>query len=215
MREILRYTNFSMNRYTIGIISFVILTTAWYFIFSADREIVNYPPKEGPIVAFGDSLVSGVGAEEGEDFISLLSVKLGKLIINMGVPGNTTADGIVRVGEVLEQKPSVVILLLGGNDYLRRIPKEQTFQNLRQIIRTLQNDGILVVLLGVRGGVLADGFASDFETVAEEMGTVYVENVLDGIFGKPELMADGIHPNEKGHALIAEKVYGEMREVVE
>lgn len=203
-----------MNRWIVAVCAALLLSVSLYFLFSQEPTITNYPPKEGPIVAFGDSLVTGVGAPTGTDFVTLLSRKINEPIIQAGVPGNTTADGLVRVDEMLLQNPRMVILLLGGNDYLRRISKEETFSNLKQLIIRMQESGAVVVLLGVRGGILADGYDSSFEVLGEEMGVIYVEDVLDGIFGNTALMADGVHPNEKGYTLIAEKVYEEIAPVL-
>lgn len=203
-----------MNRWMVAVFGVLLLSVSLYFLFSQEPTITNYPPKEGPIVAFGDSLVAGVGAPTGADFVTLLSRRIKEPIIQAGVPGNTTADGLARVDEVLLQNPRMVILLLGGNDYLRRISKEETFSNLKRLIIRIQEGGAVVVLLGVRGGILADGYETSFENLADEMHVVYVEDVLDGVFGNTTLMADGVHPNEKGYALIAEKVYEEVAPVL-
>lgn len=197
----------------VGTVSFLLILGLYFFI-GAREEIVNYPPKSGPVIAFGDSLVQGVGANVNENFVSLLSEKMGEPILNRGVSGNTTRDGLTRIDSVLTEEPRIVLLLLGGNDYIRRIPKEETFNNLRELILKIQESGAVVVLLGVRGGLLVDGFDTEFENLAEETGSVYVEDVLDGIFGKQALMADGIHPNSAGYALIAEKVYREIESVL-
>jgi len=185
-----------------------------YLIFFSGTSIVNYPTKSGSIIAFGDSLVAGVGAKYNEDFVSLLSLKIGEPILNFGIAGNTTQDGLLRVDAMLEEKPRIVILLLGGNDFIRKIPKQETFSNLKQLIVKIQKSGAVVVLLGVRGGVLVDGYNSDFKTLSKETGSVYVEDVLDGIFGKTALMNDSVHPNNEGYKIIAEKVYQEMKSVL-
>lgn len=177
------------------------------FWFGAASEITNYPPREGSIVAFGDSLIFGVGATEGHDFVSLLSERVGEPIENLGSPGDTTAMGLARLDKVIEKHPRIALLLLGGNDYLRQIKREQTFKNLEIIISRLQNDGALVVLSGVRGGLLIDHFDTDFETLAKRMHTAYVPDVLDGLFGNAQFMSDGIHPNDEGYRMIAEKIY--------
>jgi acyl-CoA thioesterase-1 len=184
-----------------------------YFLFQDKTEIVNYPPKEGTIVAFGDSLIRGVGSPETEGFVLTLSSKIGEPIINMGIPGNTTADGLARVDTILENNPRMVLVLLGGNDRLRQIPTEQTLANIRLIISKIQGGGAIVVVLGVRGNLLSGRFDDELENIADEMGAVFVPNVLDGIFGNEQLMFDTIHPNREGYALIAEKVYGILEEV--
>lgn len=178
-----------------------------YFLLRDDTRIINYPPKEGPIVAFGDSLVRGVGSPETEGFVLTLSSKIGEPIINKGVPGNTTTDGLARIDTVLESNPRIVLVLLGGNDRLRQIPTEQTIKNLRLIISKIQESGAVVVLLGVRGNLLTGRFDEEIEKLAHEMGAKFVPNVLDGIFGNQQLMFDSAHPNRDGYTLIAEKVY--------
>jgi acyl-CoA thioesterase-1 len=197
-----------------GLFIFVCVVFVVYYFFMHSENIVNYPPKSGPIVAFGDSLVVGVGSPETEGFIAPLADLVGEPIQNRGVRGDTTADGLARIETVLELKPRIVLLLLGGNDYLRKVPKAETSENLRTLIKTLQAEGILVVLLGVRGGVLTDGYETMYEEMAQTTGSVYVENVLDGIFGNASLMSDSIHPNREGYARIAKKVYVELEPVL-
>jgi lysophospholipase L1-like esterase len=193
----------------------VLVLIAFYFFIGRDsaRDIVNYPPKNHTIVAFGDSLVYGTGARDGNGFVSLLSQKLSLPIENLGVPGDTTESGILRIEDVIDRDPGTVLLLLGGNDYLKRIPEETTKQNLGTIIRTFQNNGSVVILLGVRGGILRDSRGAMFEELSEEYGTGYVSNVLDGLVGNTEYMDDAIHPNDAGHALIAERIYEEMAQL--
>lgn len=191
-----------------------VLVTTFLFWFSGVSPIVNYPPREGGIVAFGDSLVSGVGGTEGHDFVSLLGGMIGEQIENLGIPGDTTAMGLARLDTVIAKHPRIVILLLGGNDYLRQIGREQTFTNLETIISRLQDDGTIVVLLGVRGGLIVDHFDADFETLAAHTGAAYVPDVLDGLFGNAQLMSDGIHPNDEGYRLIAEKIYPVLADIL-
>ncbi len=176
------------------------------FFFTAHTPIRNLDSSGTTIVAFGDSLIYGVGATQGHDVISLLSQKIGQPIINKGVSGNTTIDGLARIDQVLAENPKIVILLLGGNDYLRKIPLETTFANLGTIIEKIHAQGSAVLVLGVRGGLLRDTYGSHFEKLADTYQTGFVPNVLDGLIGTPELMADTIHPNDAGYAKMAEKI---------
>lgn len=162
--------------------------------------------RDGPIVAFGDSLVYGTGSSGG-GFVKLLEQRLDKPIENLGVPGNTTADGIARLDEVIERHPSVVLLLLGGNDYLRQVPRDETFANLATIIQRLQADGAAVLLVGVRGGLIRDNFAERFEGLADRFHTAYVHDVLDDTLGVSGYMADQVHPNDAGYRVIADRVF--------
>ncbi len=180
-------------------------------------EIKNFDSKGSNIIAFGDSLVYGVGAsQKGEsDIFSLVSKELGVKIINKGVSGDTTADGLERLeNDVLSQDPKIVFVLLGGNDYLRKIPKEQTFLNLRTIIEKIQERGAAVILIGVRGGLL-DHFEDHFEDLSEEYRTVYVSDVLDGIILKREFMYDGVHPNDKGYKIISIRVSAALESILD
>lgn len=182
-----------------------VVVAIWLFFFRPPT-ITNYPSGGTDIVAFGDSLVAGVGASEGKDFVSLLSQKLGVPIINLGKSGDTTATGRARLSALDPYKPKVVLLLLGGNDYLRRMPKEETVANLSKIIEDLQRRGAVVLLLGVRGGVIQDNFSGEFSTLAKKYHTAYVPDVLSGLLGNKEYMSDQIHPNDAGYARIAERV---------
>jgi acyl-CoA thioesterase-1 len=161
--------------------------------------------RDGPIVAFGDSLVYGTGSSGG-GFVRMLEQQLGRPIENLGVPGDTTADGLARLDEALDHDPSVVILLLGGNDFLRQVPQDETFANLGTMIERLQADGAAVLLVGVRGGLLRDHFAARFEELAKRHGTAYVHDVLDDTLGVNGYMADQVHPNDRGYAVIADRV---------
>ncbi len=203
-----------MNKKVSVSILIILVCFGIYWFFGDNVEIKNYPPHEGNVVAFGDSLVSGNGSTPGNDFVSLLSVKINEPIINLGISGNTTRDGLARIDEIFDKNPRIVLLLLGGNDYLKRIPSEETFKNLREIISRLEEKGILVVLLGIRGGVLVDHFDADFEDLARENGTAYVPDVLDGIFGKNNLMSDTIHPNDEGYKIIADRVFTVVSKVL-
>jgi lysophospholipase L1-like esterase len=193
------------------IVSLTILFGIYFFFFKDKKiDIKNYPSSGTEIIAFGDSLVEGVGSTPNKDFVSILSQKIGKNIINLGVSGDTTEDGLKRISEIEKYNPKIVILLLGGNDALRRIPKEKTFNNLGLIIQNIQSKGSVVLLLGVKGTLLGDRYKSEFEKISKKYKTAYVPNVLDDLFGNPKFMSDGIHPNDAGYKIIAEKIYPEL-----
>ncbi len=178
------------------------------------EPVANYPSKGTDIVAFGDSLVEGVGAADGNDFVSLLSQKIGQPIVNLGRAGDTTADGVARIGQLDAYTPKVVLLLLGGNDYLRRISISDTRKNLEILIQNIQARGAVVLLLGVRGGILNDRFAAEFKNLRDTYHTAFVSDVLDGLLGNGQYMADATHPNAVGYRIIAERIYPILREVI-
>lgn len=193
----------------------IVLFGAWFFVFRDNgSEILNRDSKGTTIVAFGDSLIKGVGSTDGNDFISLLSQRIGQPIINLGVNGNTTIDGLARINKVLDKDPKIVILLLGGNDYLKKIPIEDTFKNLDLMVKAIQKQGSMVLLLGVRGGLLTDIFADRFEVFAESHKVAFVPNVLDGLIAKNKYMSDAVHPNDAGYKEIADKVEPVLRKLL-
>lgn len=206
------YSNKSI--FIIGTLSVLLVFGIFYFIFNKDTYS-NYPSRGTDIVAFGDSLIQGVGASSvDKNLVSILSRRIGKPIINLGVSGNTTADGLNRLDQLDKYKPKVVILLLGGNDYLRKVPKETTFNNLGKIIEDIHRRGAVVLLLGVRGGLLKDNFEEDFEIISSKYNTAYVSNVLSGLILDKRYMADEIHPNDAGYEKIAERVLPELKELI-
>jgi acyl-CoA thioesterase I len=174
---------------------------------------VPHATRDGPIIAFGDSLVYGTGSSGG-GFVKLLEQRLGKPIENLGVPGDTTADGIARLDQAIERHPAVVILLLGGNDYLRQVPHAETFANVARIVELLQAEDIAVLLIGVRGGLIRDLYAERFEELADRYRTAYVHDVLDDTLGVSGYMADQVHPNDAGYRVIADRVYPVLAKMV-
>ncbi len=192
-----------------------IVLIVFVFFVTKDPSIKNLPAKNSTIVAFGDSLVVGVGSTKDNDLVSLLSSRTGTSIINLGVSGNTTAEGLARIDKVIEKDPGIVVLLLGGNDYLRKVPIETTFQNLSTIIDKLHEQGIAVLLLGVRGGLLSDHFGDSFKKLAKEKEVGYVSDVLAGLVTHREYMSDSIHPNDIGYAKIADRVAPVLQKMIE
>ncbi|MEN9574858.1 MAG: hypothetical protein RL514_2713 [Verrucomicrobiota bacterium] len=167
----------------------------------------NFPPTAtGDWVAFGDSLTEGYGANEGGDYPTQLARRLRVKIRNLGVSGQTTADGLARLDQAVQLQPRVVLLCLGGNDTLRGVPPEQTFAHLGTMIDRFHQGGAFVVLLGVRSTGLSDKNAKRFEQLAKAKRVLLVPNLLDGILFTPSFMADPIHPNDQGYAKIAERL---------
>jgi len=160
------------------------------------------------IVCFGDSLTEGFGAGQGEDFPSLLAQKVSLPVINAGVSGDTTADALKRINEdVLAHDPRIVIVFLGGNDFLRKIPKEETFNHLDKITEIILRNNAMVVIVSVRVGFFTDEHAKRFKNLAKERNVLLIPNILKGIINHPDLKSDHIHPNSEGYKIIAERIY--------
>lgn len=190
------------------LLTLLLLGGGWFWLRpGGGASYANFPPTaRGDWVAFGDSLTQGYGAEAGGDYPAQLARRLRVKIHNLGISGNTTADGLARVGQAVQLQPRVVLLCLGGNDTLRGVPAEQTFANLSTMIDRFQQGGSFVVLLGVRSAGLSDKHAKRFEQLAKTKRVLLAPNILDGVLFTPSLMADQIHPNDQGYAKIAERL---------
>lgn len=185
----------------------LLLAGAVIYWRSQRLELINLPPlARGAWVALGDSLTAGEGAESQQDFPTLLAERLGVRMVNLGANGETTAGGLARLSEVTALRPRVVLLCLGGNDTLRRVPAEVTFGNLGVIIDRLQADGAFVVLIGVRSASILDRNRGSFRSLAREKRVLLVPDILAGVLGNPDLMADAVHPNAEGYRRIAGRI---------
>lgn len=168
------------------------------------------------IVCFGDSLTEGVGAGPGEDYPSVLARLIGAPVVNAGRSGDTTAAALGRLsGEVLERSPRLVIVLLGGNDFLRQFPIGETKKNMEEIIRRIQERGAMVVIAGIKLGLFTDEYGSLMEELAEKFGALMVPQVTKGILTDAKLRSDPIHPNGAGYKLIAERVAVKVKPLLE
>jgi acyl-CoA thioesterase I len=183
------------------------LAGGFYWLRSRGYDYANYPPSaSGPWVAFGDSLTAGFGASAGQDYPAVLGRRLGRTIVNLGHSGDTTADGLRRLDDVLALRPSVVLVCLGGNDSLQKLPPAEMVANLRLICSRLREQAAFVVLIGVRSPTLRDRNEKLFRRLAAEQRALYVPDIFQGIFLKPIYMSDALHPNDSGYALIAERL---------
>lgn len=202
-------------RKTLLSLSALAVLGVWFWYSSNDAaRVVDFPSAGTNIVAFGDSLVVGFGASEGNDFVSILCGRLGRPIINAGRNGDTTDTGLARLEkDVLSRDPRIVIVLLGGNDALRRVPVEDTFERLGRIIDEIHKTGAAVILVGVKGSLWMDKYEAEFRRLAKEKRVNYVPDILEGILGEPRLMADPIHPNDAGNTQMADRVEPVLRAV--
>jgi acyl-CoA thioesterase I len=163
------------------------------------------------IVAFGDSLVVGIGTTSGNSFVSLLSDRVGISIINAGRSGDTTGSALNRVqSDVIARQPKVVIVLLGGNDLLQGLPLAQRVANITTIAQQIRSAGATVLLVGL-GNDPIDPYGGALPGIASQTGSTHVPGILEGIFGVPALMADAVHPNNAGHRIMADRLEPALR----
>lgn len=194
----------------------MLIAVAGVWKFLARRVVANYPSSGETILALGDSLTAGEGVAASETYVAELSRRLGIPMVNAGVSGDTTETVLARLPALLAEypRPKLAIVMLGGNDFLQRRPKEETAQNLGRIIEAFQAKGAIVVLAGVRGGIFSDAFAPEYERLSRTYQTAYVPNVLAGIIGDPRLRVDAIHPNARGHQKMADRLEPVVRRLV-
>ena len=170
-------------------------------------------PAQANVVILGDSLTFGTGANSGEDYPSILASKTGWHIVNAGVSGNTSSNGLERLPAILEgDKIDLLIVELGGNDFIRRVPVNETSQNLKTILAQAKARQIPTLLLAIPEFSpfgAAVGHLSDhpiYEKIADETATPLVEDVFSDVLGNNALKSDPIHPNAEGYRLVAEKL---------
>ncbi len=192
--------------FTLIVLGFLFLV---YYIQNRTPHILNYPNDRTEIIVFGDSLAAGVGSTDGEGFVDNLEFILNRNITTLGVSGNTTRAGLARIDEVLEREAQIVLIVLGGNDFIQRVPKEDVRRNMDKIISKIQNDGAMVMILGT------PGYGDLYKELATTHNATYVSNILKGLIGRDAYMSDAIHPNDIGYSKIADRIAPKIKKFIE
>lgn len=192
-----------------------------FLFLGALHSAATEAPRVLRVLALGDSLTEGYGVALTQAYPAILEKELQKRfdsnltqisVINAGIGGSTSASGERRLRWHLRAKPDVLILALGANDMLRGLAPQTTEQNLRKTIRLAQEHQIPVVLAGMKvppnyGRRYRREFEALFSRVAHDLKIPLIPFLLEGVAGQREFnQDDGIHPNEKGHELIAKEV---------
>ncbi len=214
--RVLRKQTWLAGHWQIAAVAGVILIVATWLLWpSPYAKVKNLGSRGTAVIAFGDSLTAGYGATSGEDYPARLSALIGASVLNAGVSGDTTEAALARLDtDVLQRDPRIVIVGLGGNDFLRGAPISTTEANLRGVVRRIQESGAMVVLLGFRFPSLNARYDEMYARVAKDEGCLLVSGVLRGILTDPALKSDEIHPNARGYALMAERIAGPLRKLI-
>ena len=171
------------------------------------------------VLAFGDSVTHGTGAGKGEDFPSLLAKDTGWTVVNAGIPGDTASEARGRIDGLLQQhEPDLVIVELGGNDFLRRQPANQVKEHLREIITAVRQSGAAPVLvavpefsvIGASLGSLSD--SPIYEELADEERILLIDDIFSEVLSEEGLRADRIHPNARGYREMADGIAAALTE---
>ncbi len=166
------------------------------------------------IVCFGDSLTAGAGLDPSQSYPEVLQKELDARgyryrVVNAGVSGDTSQDGVARLAMVLAEKPAAVVLEFGANDGLRGQPVTATRANLQEMIEGLQKGGAKVVLAGMTlppnyGAEYIKPFEAMYRELAAQDRLTLIPFLLEGVGGKAELMQkDGLHPTAEGARIVA------------
>jgi len=207
---------FDIKQLTVAVIAAVALLQGCASRYS---NITNIHSAFGStVVCFGDSLTAGQGAGAGEDWPSLIGPKVALPVINRGHSGDTTANALARIDDVLKDDPLVVIVEFGANDYLRSLNMGvgaiykshiDAFSNLKQIVIRLQKSGAVVVIAGVR---LNGDYDDGYRKLARETHSVLIPDIMAGISDNEALLSpDKVHPNAKGYKVMAENILGTIQ----
>lgn len=126
--------------------------------------------------------------------------------MNRGIPGDTTITALRRLErDVLSIDPDIVLITLGGNDLKNGVSKKNAFDNLKQIVETIQKHGARVIIGGLNFPGMDRGFGKGYEDLAQQTGALLIPNIFAGIVNNPNLMSDSIHPNNNGYQIIAKR----------
>ncbi|MDD5119953.1 MAG: GDSL-type esterase/lipase family protein [Candidatus Omnitrophica bacterium] len=182
----------------------------------AKPEIKNLDSKGSSIVCFGDSITFGYGAACGEDYPAVLA-KLVKLpVINAGVDGDTTLAALERIErDVLVKNPRLVIVEFCGNDFLKKIPKDDTVKNLAKIIDLIQDKGAMVALVDISAGMFFREYRAAFKKLAVKKKAVFIPVLLNKIITNPAMKSDFLHPNARGYQVIARRIHQAIAAYIE
>lgn len=172
-------------------------------------------PPLGPdavVLAFGDSLTYGTGAAEENSYPAQLERLIGRRVVRAGVPGEVTAAALERLPGVLDEYgPGLLLLCIGGNDFLRRLGKAQASANVREMVKLARGRGVEVVLVGTPEPGLSVSPPDFYAEIAKEFRIPYEGSVIGEVLRNADLKSDPIHPNERGYRLIAERLAGLLK----
>jgi lysophospholipase L1-like esterase len=164
-------------------------------------------PADAAILAFGDSLTFGTGAQPEASYPAVLEKLVGRKVWSAGVPGEVSAAGLARLPSALDYyQPRLLILCHGGNDFLRKLGDAQAAENLRAMIRLARQKNIDVLLIAVPKPGLFPSPPDFYAEISKEFGLPLEDAALRAVLRDSELKSDIAHPNARGYARLAEAV---------
>ena len=188
-----------------------------------DSNVTETPADTRPVIAcFGDSLTAGYGVDEGSSYPADLQRDLDAAgysyrVVNLGISGETTKDGLARVERVLSLKPAIVVVEFGGNDGLRGVPVASSRSNLDAILNRLTHSGTHVAMAGITlppqySAPYIREFNATYTVLAKKYTVPLLPFMLQDVWGVPgSIQPDGVHPTAKGCKQVAKNVMGLIR----
>lgn len=192
-----------------GLVTLILsIVTSALLLSSCNQAKLPELQPEDVIVAFGDSLTAGYGVDKTQSYPSVLGNIGGLKVINAGISGETTAEGLERLPEVLDaHQPKLVILLEGGNDVLQKVPEPQIKANLKQMIQLIQQSGAAVLLVGVPEKKLFGSSLDLYSELASEHEIPIEEEIVANLMKRLSMKSDYVHFNAQGYQAMAQAIY--------
>ncbi len=186
---------------------------------------MSLPLSAQTVVCFGDSLTAGFGALAGASYPDDLRKALAAAgshatVVNQGISGNTTKDGLARIDAVLRLHPSIVVLEFGANDGLRGFPVPDIERNLNLLLTQLTRARVRVLLLGMRlppnlGPDYVGPYEALFPALAAKYKVPFVPFLLDHVWDNPDLLSpDNLHPNAAGYRVVAQNILPQLQQML-
>lgn len=174
-------------------------------------------PEGSTILALGDSLTAGYGADAEAAYPAVLAGFTGWQVINGGVSGNTSAQALARLPALMRRQPQLVLVSIGGNDFLRKVPEADTRSNIRQIVQQIKAAGVPAVLVAVpyfTTGALFGRLSEHpmYEELAAELNVPLFKGAWAEVLGDKKLKSDQIHANAQGYRVFAEKMWAFLKQ---
>ena len=178
-----------------------------------ERPKLERLSNDAVILAFGDSLTFGTGAAEDESYPAHLERMIGRRVVRAGIPGEVTAQALARLPAALdEHAPRLLLLCIGGNDFLRRLGNPQAERNVREMVKLARSRGVAVMLIGTPEPGFTVSLPAFYYNIAKEFRLPYEEGIIGQVLKDASLKADPIHPNARGYRVIAERLAEQLRQ---
>ncbi|MBP5616456.1 MAG: hypothetical protein J6X06_01480 [Elusimicrobiaceae bacterium] len=178
-----------------------------FYLFKGKKpEVKNFPNANHAVVAFGDSLTAGYGVPSGASYPDVLAQKISRPVVNLGLSGDTAANAPTRLPQVLAQRPYMVLIEFGANDRIRQLSRTAAVNAVAHIVDEVQAAGAIAVIVDTGGPGMGE-YTKAYKHLAREKGALFVPGIIKGIFYRPSLKSDQVHPNAAGYAKIANKVH--------